>query len=61
MDVNEKDDIIQTYLNIRRKVKTMEADFVELINLIDGYKTMVLNIEIEKKEEEKKKRWRLWQ
>ena len=57
MKAEERDEIVQSYIRIRESVKTINREFIALVESIDDYKTVLINIQIEKLEEKKKKRF----
>ena len=59
MNGEQKAEITQYFNLIREKVKRLEQDFVVVIEMIDSYKSLVINTEIEELKLEKAKRW--WQ
>ena len=59
MKVEERDEIAQYFIRIREKVKKLEQDFADVVGLIDNYKVLVINAQIEELKVEKAKRW--WQ
>jgi protein tyrosine phosphatase len=59
MKVEERDEIAQYFIRTQAKVKELERDFADLIALIDNYKILVINTQIEELKVEKAKRW--WQ
>ena len=59
MRVEERDEIAQYFIRTRAKVKELEINFAALIDLIDNYKVLIINAQIEELNEEKKKSW--WQ
>ena len=59
MKAQERDEIAQYFIRTRAKTKELERNFVDLIELIDNYKVLVINAQIDELKEEKKKKW--WQ
>lgn len=59
MKVEERDEMAQYFIRTREKVKELERNFRDLIALIDNYKILVINAQIEELKVEKAKRW--WQ
>jgi hypothetical protein len=59
MKVEERDEIAQYFIRIQEKVKNLEQDFASTVELIDNYKILVINAQIEELKVEKAKRW--WQ
>ena len=57
MRVEERDDITQHFIRTQAKVKELKRDFNDLIELIDGYKTLIINAQIEELKTEKAKKW----
>ena len=59
MNTQERDEIIQKYVDTKKKVKVIKRLFEEVIEDIDEYKTLVINARIDALKVEKEKKW--WQ
>lgn len=59
MKAEERDEITQQFIRTQVKVKELERNFSDLMELIDNYKVLIINAHIEELNVEKAKRW--WQ
>ena len=57
MKGDERDNAIQSLIEVRKKVKETEKGFKDCIEMIETYKDLLINIRIETLEEKKKSRW----
>jgi len=55
MKVEERDEIAQYFIRIKAKVTELERSFADTIALIDQYKILVINAQIEELKVERKK------
>ena len=59
MKTEERDEITQQFIRTQVKVKELERNFTDLMELIDNYKVLIINAHVEELNTEKAKRW--WQ
>lgn len=57
MKMEERDEIVQVLMQLRKKVSDLERDFKETIEMVDTYKIMLINIRIDELEKKKKEGW----
>lgn len=59
MRMEERDEMVQYLIQIRKKVEETERNFKEALEMIDTYKSVMINTQIEELKMEKTKKW--WQ
>ena len=59
MKMEERDEMVQYLIQLRKKVEETERNFKEALDMIDTYKSIMINTQIETLKIEKAKKW--WQ
>ena len=59
MKMEERDETVQYLIQLRKKVEETERNFKEALDMIDTYKSIMINTQIETLKIEKAKKW--WQ
>ena len=57
MNAEEKDNGVQQLMTIRNKVRELERNFKETLEMIEEYKNIMINVQIDALEVKKKERW----